>query len=153
MPDINSQQNTGDPFEILLIEDNPGNIRLIQEAFKTVESKTVLRSVTNGDDAVDLLMEQATAESESLPDLVLIDLNLPGRDGYEVSKFIRDSPQLCSSPTIVLTSSGASEDISRCYDAHVNAYLTKPTGIDEFASLVEAVEEFWFERVQLPPLT
>lgn len=148
----NHQRSSDDPVEILLVEDNLGDIRLTQEAFKATDSETRLCPVTNGDDALEFLARRLTDESESLPDIALLDLNLPGRDGCEVLEAIRDDPKLRSLPVIMLTSSGDSEDIERCYDAHVNAYLTKPINMDEFATVVAAVERFWFERATLPPI-
>lgn len=151
MSDHLSRQTSTEPIEILLVEDNPADIRLTREAFDAADTEIVLRSVTDGTDAIDLLTRRVTA-SASLPALALVDLNLPGEDGCTVLEAIRDDPRLKPLPVIVLTSSAASDDIERCYDAQANAYLTKPTDPDEFASLVESVERFWFDRVQLPSL-
>lgn len=141
-----------EPVEVLLVEDNLGDIRLTQEAFEGVDSETKLHPVTDGDDALEFLTRRADDDAPSLPDIVLLDLNLPGRDGCEVLEAIRDDRRLHTLPVLMLTSSGDSRDIERCYGAHANAYLTKPTDIDEFASLVKAVEGFWFERATLPPV-
>lgn len=99
------------------------------------------------------MTRRSTDESASLPTLALIDLNLPGMDGCEVLGTIRDDPQLQCLPVIILTSSTARDDVVRCYNANANAYLTKPTTPDEFISLVTAIERFWFEKVQLPPIS
>lgn len=138
-----------DAIDILLVEDNPGDVRLTREAFKTADHEVSLHTVANGDDAVAYLRRSAAS---SLPDLVLLDLNLPGRHGCEVLEEMRNDPQLDHLPVIVLTSSKAEEDIIRCYDASVNAYLTKPTAPDEFISLIDSIEEFWLRKAELPPI-
>ena len=143
------QSSTDDEIDILLVEDNPGDIRLTREAFKSANQETALQIVTNGDDAVELLRKSSDNE---LPDLILLDLNLPGRDGCEVLEVIRDDPRLKPLPVVMLTSSEAEEDIARCYDARSNAYLIKPTDPVEFISLVDAFEGFWVEQVRLPPI-
>ena len=147
MHDTPSHQSNN-AIDILLVEDNPGDVRLTQEAFKVTEQKVTLQTVFNGDTAVEFLRES----TEALPDLVLLDLNLPGRDGCEVLEVIRDDPRLKSLPVLIFTSSETDEDITRCYKARANAYLTKPTSPDEFISLVSTLEQFWFEQAQLPPI-
>ncbi|RQG86194.1 response regulator [Natrarchaeobius halalkaliphilus] len=147
-----TQPRSDETLQILLVEDNPGDARLTREAFKETDCETTLHVVTTGDDTLDFLTQQGAYESASLPDLVLLDLNLPGKDGCDVLEAIRDDPQLRPLPVIMLKSSGASEDIARCYNAQANAYLTKPADPAEFTALVEAVEQFRFKQVQLPPL-
>lgn len=137
-------------MDVLLVEDNPGDVRLIREAFSTLERGTALEIVTRGDEAVELLTQQAT--DDSLPDIALLDLNLPGRDGCGILETIRDDPRLQYLPVVILTSSEAEEDIARCYDANANAYVTKPTDPTAFRAVAEAVERFWFETAQLPPI-
>ncbi|MCU4740546.1 response regulator [Halobacteria archaeon AArc-m2/3/4] len=139
-------------IDILLVEDNPGDVRLVREAFAEADFEVSLHTIANGDDAVEFLTAKTTDEPVSVPDLVLLDLNLPGRDGCAVLEAIREDSQLACLPVIMLTSSSAEEDIARCYGASVNAYLTKPTAPDEFVSLIEILESFWFERVRLPPI-
>lgn len=153
MPDRTSVRPSDEPIDVLIVEDNPGDVRLLREAFEAADSETTLHPVGDGDDAVDFLRRRADAESRTLPDLVLLDLHLPGKDGCAVLEAIRGDARLELLPVIVLTGSEDREDIERCYDAHANAYLTKPTSPEEFASLVESVERFWFERVQLPPVS
>lgn len=143
------QSSTNNEINILLVEDNPGDIRLTREAFKAAEQEIALQTVTNGDDAVEFLQQSSDNE---LPNLILLDLNLPGRDGCEVLEVIRDDPRLKPLPVLMLTSSETEEDIARCYDARANAYLTKPTDPAEFISVVDAFERFWIERVRLPPI-
>lgn len=151
MPDHTTQKSDA-PIEILLVEDNPGDIRLIEEAFKSSERETILQTVTNGSDAIEWLTQRATETEQSLPEMVLLDLNLPGRDGYDVLRAIRADSQLELLPVIILTSSSAPEDIKRCYNSDANAYMTKPIDPAEFESLVAKVEEFWFQQAELPPI-
>lgn len=147
-----TSQSPDDSIDILLVEDNPGDIRLTQEAIKATGYETALHPVTDGDEAVDLLCEMAADDPDSLPDLALVDLNLPGRDGCDVLNAIRDHSQLKLMPVIMLTSSSAREDIERCYNAGANAYLTKPADPGDFMALVQNVEQFWLEHVSLPPI-
>lgn len=152
MSDPFPHQSSSEAINILLVEDNPGDVRLIREAFKEAEKETEFHTITNGGEAIDFLTSQATDDSITPPDLVLLDLNLPGSDGCEVLESIRDTQQIQPLPVIMLTSSGANEDVIRCYDASANAYLTKPTNPDEFVALVKTVEQFWFEKARLPPI-
>lgn len=148
-----SQRDSTDPIEILLVEDNPGDIRLLREAFGATDSETEIRTLTDGDDAVEFFAQHGVEKSPSLPDLVILDLDLPGTDGCGVLEAIRDNPQLKRLPVIILTSSDDNGDIARCYDAHANAYLTKPAGIEEFISLAELIERFWFEQAHHPEIS
>ncbi|RKD97443.1 response regulator [Halopiger aswanensis] len=140
-----------EPVEILLVEDNPGDVRLIQEAFKELPTEVTLCVVTDGDDALTLLQNRR-AEAAALPDLVLLDLNLPRMGGLEFLEAIQDEPAFARLPVLVLTSSEAYEDVLESYELAANAYLTKPTDPDEFSSMVETIAEFWFQRVALPPM-
>ncbi|WP_306060542.1 response regulator [Natronococcus wangiae] len=142
-----SADTSDGPVDILLVEDNPGDVRLIQEAFKETEIEQTHQVFTNGEDALDFLLESNEC---SPPDLVFLDLNLPGKDGCEILETIRDDSQLERLPVIILTSSEDSDDVERCYRANANAYLTKPTDLDELVSVVKSVEQFWAEHVQLP---
>lgn len=143
-------QTIDGPITILYVEDNPGDVRLTQEAFKTTDYESTFHIATDGNEAIDFLTQQVTGDA--LPDIVLLDLNLPGLDGCDVLDTIRDDPQLKRLPVLMLTSSEAEEDVARCYKASANAYITKPSGPDEFASMVQSIEEFWFEWVHLPPM-
>lgn len=145
-----TDRNLEDPIEILLVEDNPGDIRLTQEAFKSSSHETRIHPITNGDEAVEWLTGQAASEPGSLPDLVLLDLNLPGQDGHTVLETIRNTPRLEHLPVIILSSSKAGEDINRSYEDNANAYLTKPSDPRDFESVVAAIEGFWFENVVHP---
>lgn len=139
-------------IDILLVEDNPGDIRLTQEAFKATGSETSLHPITDGDEAVDQLCEMAADDPDSLPDISLVDLDLPGRDGCGVLNAIRGHSQLKSMPVIMLTGSSAREDIERCYNAAANAYITKPANSRDFEAIAQIVEQFWFKHAVLPPL-
>ncbi|NHN47314.1 response regulator [Halostella sp. JP-L12] len=153
MPNHNRHRRTDEPIDVLLVEDNPGDVRLTREAFAATDAETTIRAVDDGDDAVERLARRSASESASLPDLALVDLNLPGRDGCGVLEAIRDDPDLRRLPVVMLTSSEDREDIAQCYDANANAYLSKPTDPAEFVALAEAVEDFWFDRVHFPPVS
>ena len=142
-----------EPIEILLVEDNPGDVRLIQEAFKELETDVTLCAVTDGDEALDLLANRREDETASVPDLILLDLNLPRMGGLEFLETIQEDAGFARLPVLVLTSSNACEDILESYELAANAYLTKPTDPAEFTSMVETVAEFWFERAALPPMS
>lgn len=151
------------PVDILLVEDNPGDVRLVQEAFREASIETTFHVASDGRKALDFLRECRNSESESkesesdpvspsIPDLVLLDLNLPRVDGFAVLEEMRDDPEVPSPPVLVLTSSEDAEDIAKSYKRAANAYLTKPTSPDEFASLGTAIENFWFQQAELPPV-
>ena len=133
---------------ILLVEDNPGDVRLIQEALKTTELQYVLDVASDGDEAVARLLDES--ENPMLPDLIILDLNLPRRSGHELLAAKKDSPRTRTVPVIVLSSSGLSEDIQRAYGAHANCYIQKPQNIDDFFHVCSLLEAFWFEVARLP---
>lgn len=140
------------PIEILLVEDNPGDVRLIQEAFTELSTDLTLCAVSDGDKALEVLSTRRADESATLPDLVLLDLNLPRMGGLEFLETIQETPELARLPVLVLTSSNACEDVLESYELAANAYLTKPTDPNEFTSMVETVAEFWFRRAALPSM-
>ncbi len=140
-----------EPAQLLLVEDNPGDVRLTKEAFKQGRIENDLHTVSDGSEALAFLKRRGEYEDAPRPDLVLLDLNLPRTDGEEVLEQLKDDPKLRSIPVIVLTSSRAEEDIARSYELHANAYLTKPVDPDEFIETVRAFEKFWFSVVRLPP--
>jgi two-component system, chemotaxis family, response regulator Rcp1 len=139
-----------EPIEILLVEDNPGDIRLIREALKELVTPTNLHAVRDGMEAVAFLASQGQFADAVRPDLILLDLNLPRKDGREVLKWLKSDPQLRNIPAIVLTSSEADDDIAFCYGHQVNAYLTKPLKIEDYFKLIRALEEFWLTFARLP---
>jgi CheY-like chemotaxis protein len=140
-----------EPAQILLVEDNPGDVRLTREAFKAGRIENDLHVVSDGTEALAFLSQQGEYADVPRPDLVLLDLNLPGKDGEEVLEELKTDPSLRSIPVIVLTSSRAEEDVVTSYELHANAYLTKPVDPDEFIETVRAFEKFWFSVVRLPP--
>ncbi|MDR0233899.1 MAG: response regulator [Zoogloeaceae bacterium] len=138
------------PFKILLVEDNPGDVRLILEALK--ESK-VFASITvarDGIEAMNILYRRPPHEEEPRPDLILLDLNLPRMDGREVLEIVKQSPELKYIPVVVLTTSSAEQDILRAYDLHANCYIKKPVDLEQFISVVQSIDDFWLTIVQLP---
>lgn len=141
---------SNESVDILLAEDNPGDIRLIKEAFKETDIETMFHTVTDGHKAIEFLLQRGSYETATRPDLILLDLNLPRKDGYDVLSKIRETPEMAHLPVIVLTSSQDTDDIRESYKLNANAYLTKPADPDEFACLAQTVEDFWFRKVNLP---
>jgi CheY-like chemotaxis protein len=146
-----TNHRNGDPIDILLVEDNPGDVRLTQEAFKEGQINNTLHVVRDGEAALDFLYQRGEHADAARPSLVLLDLNLPKVSGMEVLDKIKDDPDLRCLPVIILTGSEAEEDIIRGYELHTNAYLTKPVTPDEFIELVQSFEDFWFTLVRFPP--
>ncbi|MCL4473713.1 MAG: response regulator [Actinobacteria bacterium] len=138
------------PVDILLVEDNPADIRLTQEALKECKMVNTLNVVTDGVEAIAYLMREGEHTGASRPDLILLDLNLPLMNGQEVLAKIKESPGLKSIPVVVLTASAAEQDIVRSYDLNCNCYVTKPLDLDRFIEVVQKIEEFWFSIVKLP---
>lgn len=144
------QKRSGNPVEILLVEDNPGDARLAQEGMKEGKINNNLSIVADGEQAMAFLRRTAPYENAPRPDLILLDLNLPKKDGREVLSEIKSDPQLHKIPVVVLTTSKAEEDILRAYDLHANCYITKPIDFEQFIEVVKGIETFWFNIVQLP---
>lgn len=142
----------GEEMHVLLVEDNPGDVRLTQEAFEESDAEADLHVVTDGEEALDFLTQEDAYESAPVPDLILLDLDLPRRPGTEVLEIIRDDPELRVIPVIILTVSESSDDVAQCYETGANAFLTKPSNADEFTRLVKGLEQFWFSAVNLPPV-
>jgi len=143
-------KETGRPIEILLVEDNPGDARLTMELLKDSKIHNRISVVKDGIEATAYLRKEAEFREAPRPDLILLDLNLPRKDGREVLAEIKQDPGLKRIPVVVLTTSSAEEDIVRSYDLHANAYITKPLDLDQFAKVVRSIEEFWFTIVKLP---
>jgi CheY-like chemotaxis protein len=148
---MSEQESNGDPADILLVEDNPGDVRLTREAFEAGNIANMLHVVTDGSEALDFLFRRGDHADAPRPDVVLLDLNLPRKNGDEVLAEINDDPDLTCIPVIVLTSSDAQEDVVRSYELQANAYLTKPVDPGEFVETVQTFEEFWLSIVRLPP--
>jgi len=138
------------PVEILLVEDNPGDIRLTEEALREGRVSNNLHKVENGVEAMAFLRRRGKYADAAHPDLVLLDLNLPLKDGREVLEEIKSDEQLKRIPVIVLTTSSAEVDILHTYDNHGNAYITKPIDLDQFVKAIKAIEDFWFKIAMLP---
>ena len=138
------------PIKILLVEDNPGDVRLTREALREGKIRNQMSDVGDGEAALAYLRRQGKYADAERPDLILLDLNLPRMDGREVLAEIKNDPDLRCIPIVVLTSSKAEEDILRSYDLHANCYVSKPVGLAEFMKVVQAVEGFWFCIVTLP---
>jgi CheY-like chemotaxis protein len=138
------------PIEILLIEDNPGDARLTREALKAGKIHTRLSLVTDGEEALLYLRRQGQYAAAPRPDLILLDLNLPRKDGREVLAEIKSDDDLHRIPVVVLTSSAAEEDILKSYDLRANCYVCKPVDLDQFLKVVQSIEEFWLTIVKLP---
>jgi chemotaxis family two-component system response regulator Rcp1 len=141
----------GRPIEILLVEDNPGDVRLTIEALKEGKVHNRLSVAKDGVDALAFLRREGAYANAARPDLILLDLNLPRKDGREVLAEIKEDPMLRRIPVVVLTTSKAEEDILRTYDLHANCYITKPVDLEQFISGVKSIDDFWLSVVRLPP--
>jgi two-component system response regulator len=137
--------------EILLVEDNPGDIRLTQEALSETKILNRLTVAMDGVEAMECLRNEGRFVDAPRPDLILLDLNLPKKDGREVLEDIKEDPQLKHIPVVVLTVSQAEQDIIKSYNLHCNCYITKPINLDKFIEVVKAIEDFWLTIVKLPP--
>ncbi len=144
-------RTNGRAVEILLVEDNPGDIRLTREALREGKLHNNLHVVGDGESALSFLRQEGRYADAVRPDLVLLDLNLPRVDGREVLEVLKHDENLKSIPVVVLTTSQAEEDVLRAYRLHANCYVTKPLNIDAFATIVRAIEHFWLSIVTLPP--
>ena len=141
----------GAPVRILLVEDNPGDARLAQEALKEAKVANELFWVDDGVKAMEFLRRQGEYETVPRPDVILLDLNLPRMDGREVLAEIKSEESLKKIPVVVLTVSEAEEDILKSYNLHANCYITKPLDLDRFMQVVKQIEDFWLTIVRLPP--
>lgn len=140
----------GKPVEILLVEDNPGDARLAFETLREAKVSNNLTWVPNGIDAMAFLRREGRYASAARPDLVLLDLNLPRKDGREVLSEIKTDPHLRRIPVVILTTSQAEEDILGAYQLNANSYITKPVDLEQFIRVVEAIDNFWLRMVELP---
>jgi two-component system, chemotaxis family, response regulator Rcp1 len=140
---------SGRPIEILLVEDNPGDVRLTMEALRESQVNNHLYVARDGVEALSFLREDKAA-GQAGPDLILLDLNLPRKDGREVLAEIKADPALRSIPVVVLTTSHAEQDVLRSYELQANCYITKPVDLDQFITVVRSVEDFWLTIVTLP---
>lgn len=147
------ERNEGSgPVEILLVEDNPGDMRLTQEALKEGKVYSNLHWARDGVEALEFLRNQGKHVKAPRPDIILLDLNLPKKDGREVLSVIKNDEQLKNIPVVILTTSKAEEDVVRSYNLHANCYVTKPVDLEKFISVVHAIDRFWLTIVTLPPV-
>ncbi len=137
-------------IEVLLIEDDPGDVVITREAFEHYKIHNTLRVARDGQEGLDYLYRRGAHSSAPRPDLILLDLNLPKYDGHQLLKQIKSDPELCHIPVVVLTTSAADEDILRSYQLHANAYVTKPVGFGEFMNVIRQIDEFFVQVVRLP---
>lgn len=140
----------GRPVEILLVEDNPGDVRLILEAMKEGKMHNNVNVAVDGVEAMAFLHREDGHAEAPRPDIILLDLNLPRKDGRTVLAEIKQDPRLRRIPVVILTTSKADEDVIRSYDLHANAYITKPGDLEQFIEVVKSVEDFWVQIVKLP---
>ena len=138
-------------IEVLLVEDNPGDVRLTREALKEGKVRNNLSVARDGVEALAFLRREGEHAAAPRPDVILLDLNLPRKDGREVLEEIKADPALRSIPVVILTSSEAERDIVQAYALHANCYITKPVDLDQFITVVKSIEDFWFTIVKLPP--
>lgn len=138
------------PREILLVEDNPGDVYLTREAFRLSGPGSLLRDVRDGDSALRYLRRQGEFGDMPRPDLVLLDLNLPGKDGFEVLSEMKADPELSRIPVVVLSSSSSNDDVRVCYDRFANCYITKPQHFEGLLAAIEQVQQFWLRIAALP---
>ena len=138
------------PIEVLLVEDSPGDVRLTREAFKDAKMHINLHVAADGEEAMVFLKREGDSGNAPRPDLILLDLNLPKKDGREVLEEIKGDPTLKSIPVVILTTSASEEDILRSYRLHANCYITKPVDLEGFLKVVKSIDNFWLSIVTLP---
>jgi len=136
--------------EILVIEDNPGDVRLLEEAFRELQADVHMQVARDGAEGLDYIFRQGLPNPNHHPDIILLDLNLPKVSGHDVLARIKTNPETCRIPVIILTSSRAEADIRRAYDSHANAYLRKPATLDGLLSAAQQIKSFWMETATLP---
>jgi CheY-like chemotaxis protein len=141
----------GAPVDILLVEDNPGDVRLTQEALREGKIRNRLMVAKDGVEALAMLRREGPHAGVPRPDLILLDLNLPRKDGREVLAEIKADEALRRIPVVVLTTSKAEEDILKTYDLHANCYITKPVDLEQFIEVIKSIDDFWLTVVRLPP--
>jgi chemotaxis family two-component system response regulator Rcp1 len=147
---MNSMESNTRSIEILLVEDNPGDARLTLEAMREAKMSNRIHVVEDGVEAMEFLRRQGRFGDAPRPDLILLDLNLPRKDGREVLAEVKADPDLKRIPVVVLTTSRAEEDVLRAYDLHANCYVTKPVDLEQFMKIVALIDEFWVNVVTLP---
>ena len=142
--------NKENQIEILLVEDNPGDVRLTLEALKAGKINNMVNVVTDGEQAVDYLKKKNGFENRILPELILLDLNLPKLSGREVLEIIKEDNDLKHIPVVILTTSKSEDDILKSYQHYANCYITKPVDFEQFSTAIKKLEDFWFSIVKIP---
>lgn len=138
-------------LKVLLVEDNEGDVRLIKEAFNESKIEKTFSVAKDGEDALNFLYKRGIYNNETLrPDIILLDINLPRKNGFEVLESIKKDPELKRIPVIMLSSSSSEDHISKSYDLNANCYVTKPVDFDEYTQFVRIIEDFWFQMAKLP---
>jgi CheY-like chemotaxis protein len=137
-------------LEILVVEDNPADVRLMQEALKESQLRSTIHVARNGVEALDFFRRQIQEHFKRYPDLIILDLNLPLSHGFDVLTHLKSDPRLRRIPVIVLSSSANREDILKSYDLHANCYILKPVDLEPFVELIQSIENFWSQTVNLP---
>lgn len=150
---IESTGNYSAPIDVLLVEDSPGDVRLTREAFMDAKVHINLHVAMDGVEAMAFLKREGKYADVPRPDLILLDLNLPRKDGREVLKEIKESPTLGTIPVVILTTSASEADVLRSYRLHANCYITKPVNLEGFLTVVKSIDSFWLSVVKLPPET
>jgi chemotaxis family two-component system response regulator Rcp1 len=150
---MESIETGGSSFEILLVEDSPGDVRLTREALRDAKMHINLNVARDGIEAMAFLKREGALSHAPRPSLILLDLNLPKKDGRAVLEEIKNSPDLKSIPIVILTTSLSDEDVLRSYLLHANCYITKPVNLDGFLKVVKSIDNFWLSIVTLPPPT
>lgn len=138
------------PIDVLLVEDNPGDVRLTLEAFKAAKVRNTIHVVNDGAEAISYLKREGDYKNAGRPDLILLDLNLPKQNGREVLAQIKADGDLKRIPVVILTTSQAEADIEQSYELHANCFITKPVDLDRFMEIVNSIEDFWLTVVRLP---
>jgi len=138
------------PIEILLVEDSPGDVRLTREAFKDARVLVNLQVAVDGEEAMAFLKREGKHSSKPRPDIILLDLNLPKKDGRAVLAEIKEDPKLQTIPVVILTTSASEADVLKSYSLHANCYITKPVDLDGFLKVVKSIDGFWLSVVRLP---
>jgi chemotaxis family two-component system response regulator Rcp1 len=139
------------PIDILLVEDSPSDVLLTKEALRDARIANELSVARDGEEAIAYLRQQGDFADTPRPDIVILDLNLPRKDGREVLREIKGDESLRRIPVLVLTTSASDRDVGECYDSHANCFLTKPIDFEEFIDVVRSMEHFWISVVRLPP--
>ena len=145
-----NNHNSDKAIHILMVEDNPGDVRLALEAFKESKIRNTMNVLEDGAEVMPYLRQEGKYANAIRPDIILLDLNLPKKDGREVLSEIKNDPDVKAIPVVILTTSQAQKDIMNAYNLHVNCYITKPVDLDQFLNVVKAIDNFWLTIVKLP---